>query len=106
MLGRVVLGDVLLDQLAADPDLVERTVAVCNVRGAPDLRAVAMLVLAVHVQHQHFEPAVGQHLADACEPTAAGLQAYDVFDGESLGCRGALRATGRGRSRLSSTRRS
>lgn len=58
LLGGVVLGDVLLDQLAADPDLVEGPVVVRHVGCVHDLWPVPVLNATVHAQDPYLELAV------------------------------------------------
>jgi hypothetical protein len=58
MLGFVVLGDVLLDELGADPDVIERSIVVRNVGGSHDLGPVPVLDFAIHVEDPDLELAV------------------------------------------------
>src|SRR5438132_5712058 len=61
----VVLADVLLHQLAADPDLVQRAVVVDDVAGVDRLRTLPVLLGTLHFQDPDLQPSIGQHGANA-----------------------------------------
>src|SRR6266550_127036 len=90
----VVLGDVLLDQLGADPDVIERPVVVRDVGHADDLWPVPVLDGALHVEDPDLELAVGEHAANPRQAPSAGLQAHHIPDGEALRIRRAGRPIG------------
>src|ERR1700737_1913793 len=84
MLGFVVLGDVLLDKLGANPDVIERPVVVRDVGRSHNLGPVPVLDLAIHVENPDLELAVGEDATNPCQPATAGLQAHNVLDREPL----------------------
>jgi len=100
VLGLVVFGDVLLDELGADADVVERPVVVRDIGRPHDLGPIPVLDLAIHVEDPDLELAVRHDAANPCQTMTAGFQPHDVLDCESLRPGRTGRAVRRLRSRL------
>jgi len=100
VLGLVVLGDVLLDELGADADVVEWPVVVRDIGRPHDLGPIPVLDLAIHVEDPDLELAVRHDAANPCQTMTAGFQPHDVLDCESLRPGRTGRAVRRLRSRL------